>query len=157
MAETEWYDGVEADVTTETQPPPAKTDLHPGRGVVLYDGQCPLCRRTVAILQKLDWFGRLAFENCRDESRWPPSGERLEMSRLLQEMHVVTPGRERAHSGYAAFRWMAWRIPAAWMLAPFLYIPGVPWIGNKVYLWVAKRRMNLVPCHDGVCQLPTRR
>jgi predicted DCC family thiol-disulfide oxidoreductase YuxK len=136
---------------------PTKADPHAGHGVVLFDGQCPLCRRSVEILKKLDWLGRLAYQDCRDEAHWPPSDQPLEMTRLLEEMHVVTASRRRAFAGYAAFRWIAWRIPAAWPIAPLLYIPGVPWLGNKAYLWVAKRRMHLVPCHDGVCQLPTRR
>ncbi|HEY2786034.1 MAG TPA: DUF393 domain-containing protein [Fimbriiglobus sp.] len=144
-------------MTAATPIPDASIDLHVGQGVVLFDGQCPLCRRSVDILKRLDWLGRLAFQDCRDEARWPPSAHPLVMTRLLEEMHVVTPDRKRAFAGYAAFRWMAWRLPVAWLVAPFLYIPGIPWLGNKIYLWVAKRRMNLVPCHDGICQLPTRR
>src|SRR5262249_15442322 len=34
--------------------------------VVLYDGQCPLCRRSVALLRRLDWLGRLAYADARD-------------------------------------------------------------------------------------------
>jgi len=143
-------------MTETTATEKTRTDAYAGRGVVLFDGDCPLCRRSVAILKKLDWQGRLAFQNCRDEPAWPPSAYPLKMSRLLEEMHVVTPDRKRAFAGYSAFRWMAWRIPVFWLAAPFLYIPGVPWVGNKVYLWVAKRRMNLVPCQDGVCKIHAR-
>jgi predicted DCC family thiol-disulfide oxidoreductase YuxK len=132
-------------------------DPHAGRGVVLYDGDCPLCQRTVAILKKLDWLGRLSFQNCRDEAHWPPSEQPLVLSRLLEEMHVVTPDRRRAYAGYAAFRWIARQLPLGWLIAPFLYIPGVPWLGNQVYLWVAKRRMKLVPCTDGACPIHSRR
>jgi predicted DCC family thiol-disulfide oxidoreductase YuxK len=141
----------------ETLPPPKATDPFAGKGVVLYDGDCPLCQRTIAILKKLDWLGRLAFQNCRDEAHWPPSDQPLVMSRLLEEMHVVPPGRWRTYAGYAAVRWIAWRVPLLWPVAPFLYIPGVPWLGNRAYLWVARRRMGLVPCSDGACRIHTRR
>jgi predicted DCC family thiol-disulfide oxidoreductase YuxK len=140
-----------------TLTPPKSADPFAGRGVVLYDGDCPLCQRTVAILKKLDWLGRLAFQNCRDEARWPPSAQPLVLSRLLEEMHVVTPDRRRTYAGYAAFRWIAWRLPLAWPLAPLLYVPGVLWLGNKAYLWVARRRMRLAPCTDGACRIHGRR
>jgi predicted DCC family thiol-disulfide oxidoreductase YuxK len=75
---------------------------------------------------------------------------------MLEQMHVVTPDRKRFHVGFAAFRWMAWRMPLTWGIAPLLYLPGTRWLGNKVYLWVARNRYNLVPCKDGVCVLPHR-
>ena len=143
-------------MATETLSPPPVADPSAGRGVVLFDGDCPFCQRSVAILKKLDWLGRLAFQNGRDEAHWPPSERPLVMSRLLEEMHVVTPDRRKTYAGYAAFRWIAWRLPLTWPVAPFLFIPGVPWFGNRVYLWVAKRRMNLVPCTDGACPIHAR-
>jgi hypothetical protein len=48
---------------------------------------------------------------------------------------------------------MAWRLPLLWILAPFLYVPGVPTLGQAAYLWVARNRFRLVPCHGGVCTL----
>lgn len=124
------------------------------RAVVLYDGDCPLCRRTVPVLQWLDWRGALSFHSARDMEHLPPALVPLDPVRLLEEMHVLTPDRKSVYAGFRAFRWMAWRLP---LIAPFallLYIPGVPWLGNRVYLWVARNRLNLVPCRDGVCQIP---
>src|SRR3954452_19819961 len=111
-------------MTTATQTPPPAVDAHQGRAVVLYDGDCPLCRRSVAILKRNDWFGKLAYQNARDEAGWPPSAVPLSKERLLEEMHVVTPDRQHAYAGFAAFRWMAWRLPLAWPLAPLMYLPG---------------------------------
>lgn len=135
--------------------PPAETKADPakGKGVVLYDGMCPLCQRAVRILKRLDWFKRLHFQDCRDTDNWPPSAVPLTLKALLEEMHLVTPDRKRAPAGYRAFRWMAWRIPLLMPLAPLMYFPGVPWVGNKVYLWIAKNRYNLVPCDDGGCKV----
>lgn len=127
-----------------------------GKGVVLYDGACPLCQRSVRILKKLDWLKKLHFQDARDTRNLPPSEVPLVPKRLIEEMHVVTPDRKRVFAGFRAFRWMAWRMPLTLPLAPFLYLPGVPWLGNKVYLWVAKNRFKLVPCQDGVCRLPAR-
>ena len=88
-----------------------RADPFPGQAVVLYDGDCPFCRRSVAILKKLDWFGRLAFQSARDRDRVPPAEVPLDPARMLEEMHVLTPDRKRAYVGYAAFRWLAWRLP----------------------------------------------
>lgn len=132
-------------------------DPAPGKGIVLYDGDCAFCRRSVAILKRLDWLGRLHYQSARDVEHLPPSEVPLDPRRLLDEMHVLTPDRRAAYAGYAAFRWIAWRLPLTVLLAPFLYIPGVPWVGNRVYLWIARNRMDLVPCRDGVCAVPLKR
>jgi predicted DCC family thiol-disulfide oxidoreductase YuxK len=126
------------------------------RGQVLYDGQCPLCLKSVALLRRLDWLGRLDYVNARDRDRLPPGAEPLDLAALLKEMHVLTPGG-RVYHGFGALRWMAWRLPLLWPVAPFLYVPGVPWLGQRLYLWVARNRLRLVPCHGGVCALPPRR
>jgi predicted DCC family thiol-disulfide oxidoreductase YuxK len=132
-------------------------DPAPGKGIVLYDGDCPLCQRSVAVVKMLDWLDRLAYGNARDTDRLPPSAVPLDPQRMLEEMHLVTPGRRRAYAGFRAFRWIAWRLPATWLLAPFLYLPGVPWLGNRIYRWVAKNRFGLVPCRDGVCHVPIKK
>ncbi len=122
------------------------------RAQVLYDGQCAFCRKSVELLRRLDWLGRLAYVDARDSSRLPP-GAPLGPARLLEEMHVLTPDRHVYH-GFGALRWLAWRLPLLWALAPLLYIPGVPALGQRLYLWVARNRFRLVPCHGGVCTLP---
>ncbi|VTT98001.1 Thiol-disulfide oxidoreductase DCC OS=Rhodopirellula europaea 6C GN=RE6C_00400 PE=4 SV=1: DUF393 [Gemmataceae bacterium] len=145
--------------TATITPTRANADPAKGRGVVLYDGACPLCQRSVRVLKKLDWFGLLHYQDCRDTANLPPSEVPLTLSRMLEEMHVVTPDRKHAYAGFAAFRWMAWRLPVTAWLAPLLYLPGVPWLGRRAYLWVARHRYDLVPCGDGGCQvrLPAKR
>jgi predicted DCC family thiol-disulfide oxidoreductase YuxK len=125
-----------------------------GKGIILYDGQCRLCQRSVRILKRLDWLHRFHFQDCRDTAKLPKTATPLDPEKLLEQMHVVTPDRQRAYAGYRAFRWMAWRIPATCWLAPLMYIPGAPWLGSKLYLGVAKNRFHLLPCRDGVCELP---
>src|SRR5262245_45838073 len=97
----------------------------PDRAIVLYDGDCPLCTRTTAILSRLDWFGRLAFHNCRDTAHIPAHSAHLDPDRMIAEMHVLTPDRIRALSGFRAVRWIAGRVPLLWPLFPLLFIPGM--------------------------------
>lgn len=120
---------------------------------ILYDGQCALCQRSVRILRPLDWLHRLNFADARDPANIPLTDPPLQPERLMEEMHAVTPAG-RVYHGFRAFRCIAWRLPLLWLIAPFLYIPGVPALGQRVYLWVARNRFHLVPCHDGHCQIP---
>ena len=126
------------------------------RAVVLYDGDCPLCRRTTSILKRLDWFGRLAFHNCRDATHIPAHTAHLDPARMIAEMHVLTPERDSALSGFRAVRWIAGRVPPLWPLYPLLFLPGMPRLGQRLYLWVARNRFHLVPCRGGVCTIPPR-
>jgi predicted DCC family thiol-disulfide oxidoreductase YuxK len=125
-----------------------------GQAIVLYDGLCPLCRRSVRSLKRLDWLKRFQFQDCRDTANLPRTAVPLDPAQLLEQMHVVTPNRKRAYAGFRAFRWMAWRIPVTWWLAPFLYLPGMRWLGTRLYRWVARNRFKLVPCSDGACAVP---
>jgi predicted DCC family thiol-disulfide oxidoreductase YuxK len=123
------------------------------RASVIYDGECPLCLRSVALLKQLDWLHKLDYVNARDESQAILRHPLVALAPLLEEMHLVTPDGARVHHGFGAFRWMAWRLPALWLLAPLLYLPGVPWLGQRIYLWIARNRYHIVPCHQGVCEI----
>jgi predicted DCC family thiol-disulfide oxidoreductase YuxK len=125
-----------------------------GKAVVLYDGQCPFCQRSVRSLKRLDWLHKLHFQDCRDTANLPPSEVPLDPARMLEEMHVVTPDRKRVYAGYRAVRWIAWRIPVLLPFAWMMYIPGVPWLGTRAYRWIATNRYNIGPCQEGACQAP---
>ena len=125
-----------------------------GKGIVLFDGECPFCQRSVRILKRLDWLGQLHFQSARDTAHLPDARVTLDTEKMLEEMHVLTPSRDATYAGFRAFRWMAWRIPLLMPFAPLKYLPGIPWLGNRVYLWIARNRFKLVPCQDGVCALP---
>jgi predicted DCC family thiol-disulfide oxidoreductase YuxK len=123
------------------------------RAAVLYDGQCKLCQKSVALLKRLDWFGTLRYQDARDLEHLPVSATPLDPARLMEEMHVLTPDGRGLYHGFAALRWLAWRLPLLWPIAPLLYIPGVPSLGQRLYLWIARNRFRLVPCHGGVCNI----
>ena len=94
------------------------------QGQVLYDGQCPLCRKSVGVLKRLDWLGLLTYVDVRDREHLPASDGPLDPERLLEEMHVLTPDGRRLYHGFAALRWMAWRLPLLWPLAPCCTSPA---------------------------------
>jgi predicted DCC family thiol-disulfide oxidoreductase YuxK len=124
------------------------------RAVMLYDGLCPFCCKGVAIVRRLDWFNLIHYVDARHPEDFPLPGVQLEPKRLLEEMHVVTGHGLRVYHGFAALRWLAWRLPLLWGFAPLFYLPGVLPVGQWLYLWVARNRFRLIPCHGGVCTLP---
>jgi predicted DCC family thiol-disulfide oxidoreductase YuxK len=132
---------------------PRSVRANPYRAQILYDGQCALCCKSVALLRRLDWLNVLTYVNVRDPDQLAACDLPVEPARLLEEMHLLTPRRRQLLHGFYAFRWMAWRLPPLWLLAPLLYLPGVPSLGQRAYLWVARNRFRLVPCHGGVCTI----
>ena len=66
------------------------------KAIVLYDGDCPLCRKTTGILKRLDWLHLLRFHNCRDSAGIPANTAHLEPARMIAEMHVLAADRKTA-------------------------------------------------------------
>ena len=116
--------------------------LYPQLMSVLYDGNCGVCRRTIAMLRMFDVFGRIAFVNALDAG----DGARdlgVERAQLLVHMHAVRG--ERAWQGFEAYRAMAARIPVLWPIWPLLWVWPVSALGRRVYRHVADTRRCEVP------------
>ena len=123
---------------------------------VLYDGDCAFCRKSVELLKKLDWLGKLDYVNVRDATQPLLNESPIAGAPLLEQMHVLPRDGQHLYGGYRAVRWLAWRLPATWLVAPFLYLPGMTYLGQKFYLWIARNRFKIVPCTHGVCSIPPR-
>ncbi len=127
-------------------------DEKPKKALVLYDGDCAFCRFSIRWLQWLDWLKKLDFVNVRKDH--PVLDEPgVIAAPLLDQMHVWTM-KGQLYGGYQAVRWIAWRLPLLFPLAPFLHLPGITQLGDAAYKWVARNRFKLVPCEHGECQLP---
>jgi len=111
---------------------------------VAYDGNCTLCRRTVALLRTVDWLERIVYVNALDEAALRSHGlHTLDRQALVMDMHAVD-GSQR-WLGYDAYRAIAWRIPLLWPLLPVLYLPPVAALGKRIYRRVADHRTCRVP------------
>ena len=124
---------------------------------VLYDGACAFCCKSIELLKKLDWLGKLEYINVRDETQALLNAPPVAGAPLLEQMHVLPSDGRHLHGGYHAVRWLAWRLPLTWGAAPFLYLPGMTFVGQKLYMWIARNRFKIVPCEHGACALPPRR
>jgi predicted DCC family thiol-disulfide oxidoreductase YuxK len=113
---------------------------------VLYDGHCPLCIRSVTVLHYLDWMGRMSFTDL--ERRPPDAQPPLARDDLRRQMHLVRPDGQ-LRCGFFAVRHACRYMPLLWIVLPLLYVPGVPFIGQRLYAAVANGRRRL--CADGAC------
>ena len=57
-------------------------DAAKGKAIVLFDGQCPLCQRSVRNLKRLDWLKKFHFQDCRDIANLPKAAVPLDLRQL---------------------------------------------------------------------------
>lgn len=117
--------------------------------VVLYDGNCGLCLRSIAVLLALDALHRLEpvdFRDAKLRKKFAPDVTEKELNKAL---HIKLPTGEY-EKGFDAFRVLSWHLPALWIFAPCLYIPGIPPIGRIVYTNIANRRRK---CTHATCAI----
>jgi predicted DCC family thiol-disulfide oxidoreductase YuxK len=123
-----------------------------GTTTVYFDGECPLCRRTVAILKGFDYFGNLSFKDFRERGALTGlSG--VGYQDLERRMHALSPAGE-VKAGYVAVVQVARRLPALWILGLLGSVPGAASIGSPLYDWVADRRLRFHRCDDAACAVP---
>jgi predicted DCC family thiol-disulfide oxidoreductase YuxK len=122
--------------------------------LVVFDGGCGFCTRTVAVLRRLDLLGRLRFADANVSGASLASiHPSLTAEACLADMHVVVgheSGTVSIKTGFDGYRSIAWVLPLAWPTLPVLYVPGVPWAGRRVYRLVAFHRAT------SSCSLPER-
>ncbi|WP_454063036.1 DCC1-like thiol-disulfide oxidoreductase family protein [Candidatus Nitrospira salsa] len=119
---------------------------------VLYDGQCPLCIRSMTILQYGDWFERIRYSNVLD--RWDALRQErqidIPLSEFLREMYLVMPDGS-LRKGFFAFQELVKVVPLFWFAVPFFYLPFASTIGPKVYKLVSSRRRRFEDCTFDTC------
>ena len=118
-------------------------------GRILYDGACPKCRASMALITAgdADHVVEPIDLNAVDVATIHPS---LTRQACLESMHLVRRDG-RVEKGYSAVMTVLGWTP---LFAPFAlvrYIPGVSIVGNRVYNWVAANRNRDTPCTDDVC------
>jgi len=125
-----------------------------GRLVVLFDGGCPMCRRTVRLLQRVDWLRRLAFADVTDPGTRERHAPGLSESDALLEMYVVDE-QGRRFAGFEGYLQIALVVPVMWPVALLGRVPGIRHLGHAVYRMVAANRVRHGRCTDEVCAPPS--
>jgi predicted DCC family thiol-disulfide oxidoreductase YuxK len=118
---------------------------------ILYDGNCPLCLRTMRFFELFDLFERLRMLNFRTLDLTAFNLDHnlnLTMQGLDKEMYVIQ-GR-KVYTGFESYRVIAFGLPALWLLLPLLYAPGLAPLGRVVYRYIARERLKILQC-DSEC------
>ena len=125
--------------------------------IVLYDSDCPLCTFQMRLLTWLDWLNKVRLLPINDSEAAGIAPE-LTREKLREAIHCITPGCQ-IYRGARCFRFLGFRLPVLVPLALFLWIPGVIWIAEKVYMWVSHNRHTLSKifgCKGACAILPER-
>ncbi|MFW9258669.1 DCC1-like thiol-disulfide oxidoreductase family protein [Nostoc sp. CALU 546] len=113
--------------------------LFPKDMYVVYDGNCQLCRRTIATLRVFDIFGRLTFVNALDNQALSTHNLLwLDSQALMADMHTVL--ETKSWKGFLAYRVLLQRMPILWPILPLLYVWPIPIIAKGIYRRVADSR-----------------
>lgn len=101
----------------------------PRRLTVWFDGGCPVCRREIAWMRRLDWHRRIEFVDLvdADAAHCP-----LDRGELLARFHAREDGR--LLSGAAAFAVMWRAIPLFWPLGQLARLPAVLTLLERAYV-----------------------
>ena len=121
---------------------------------VLYDGACPRCRSSMALLTGADPDHVLQPVDLTavDVATIHPELTRAD---CMRSMHAVARTGQIA-AGFDAMRSLAAWLPMFWPLALVGYLPGVAWPGRRMYNWIAATRPRDVPCTDDSCTIHSR-
>lgn len=121
---------------------------------VFFDGECPLCRREIDMLRKLDRRGALVTTDIA-EPGFDAASIGKTQSELMARIHGrVLPSGELVE-GVEVFR----RLYAAVGFGPVVAVSRVPpfsWAAEAGYRWFAKNRLKLTGrCTADTCAVPT--
>lgn len=128
--------------------------LAPYQILVFYDGWCPMCRRIMRSMRRLDYFGLLKFTSFRHPQVIARYGlNPQEVEKRIHSMKVSGVNEKKA--GIHSIVQICTRIVPLWPLVPFLYLSGKIGIGSMVYDYIAMKR-KLIPVNhcDDFCELP---
>ena len=115
-------------------------------GTVLFDAGCPLCLAMVARM-RLVWEPR-GFDFVPLQADWVRRRLDLPEVELLKEMRTLTPGGEVLGGAAAhAYLWRhVWWLWPLWLAAK---LPGIGWLIDRTYRWVAANRYRFL--NDKAC------
>jgi predicted DCC family thiol-disulfide oxidoreductase YuxK len=122
---------------------------------VVFDGGCPRCRATLALITAADP-DRVVDPVDLTDINVPSIHAGLTREDCMRSMHVVYRNG-RVAAGFDGARAIAARLPLFWPLAIFGYVPGVAWLGRRVYNRLAATRPRDVPCTQEVCGIHSRK
>lgn len=105
------------------------------RPIVVYDAGCQLCSRSIRLVRAFDWLRRFDDLGSAEAAVLYPetTGEGMDGVRVRFPDGGITVGIN-------AVRSIMLRTPAGFLCGLLLYVPGLHWIGERGYGWIARNR-----------------
>ena len=125
---------------------------------VLYDDECSLCTFQMRVITWLDWFNVVTLLPI-SHPKATEIAHGIPREALLEAIHCVDKNR-RIHRGARCLRFIGMRMPLAFPAALFLWVPGVIWVAERIYMWVSRNRhllSRLFGCKEACAIMPGRR
>jgi predicted DCC family thiol-disulfide oxidoreductase YuxK len=118
---------------------------------VLFDGACPRCRASMALITGTDPDRVI---DPVDLTAVDVKGLHPDLTReaCMRSMHAVS-STGRVTAGFDAVRAIALHLPLFWPMAAIAYLPGLAFLGRRVYNQLAATRPRDVPCTDETCSI----
>ena len=126
--------------------------------LVLYDGECPLCIFQSRVLGWLDWFNVLSLVPLSDP-RAKEAAPQIGREDLIEAIHCIA-ANGRIYRGARCIRFVGMRLPVLVPVALFLWIPGVIFVAERIYMWVSRNRHllgRIFGCKDACAIMPVRK
>ncbi|WP_437225828.1 thiol-disulfide oxidoreductase DCC family protein [Planctomicrobium sp. SH661] len=134
------------DPSSEIQKLPFGKDVE-----VFYDGECPLCRREIDMLRRLDRLKRIRFTDlCAPD--FHPESLGVTHEQLMAEIYGRLPDGTLI-KGVEVFRRLYGAVGFRWAVA-LTRLPGVRQILDVGYSLFARNRLRLTGrCQSGSCEI----
>jgi predicted DCC family thiol-disulfide oxidoreductase YuxK len=111
---------------------------------VFFDKQCPLCNRTVLILNHFDLFNCIDFKNAQDHAAHYPAMTALNQETLLLDLYALDSSN-RVYSGVDTYIQILKKMRYLYPVGLALSLPGIYTLAVKKYRSIADSRIR-IPC-----------
>ena len=120
---------------------------------VFFDGDCPLCKREIALLERMDRKNHVRFTDIAAPSFFPAELG-VSMSDLMDRIHGRLPDGQWIE-GVDVFRHLYAAIGLGW-LVPISRLPGIHWLLDWAYRLFARNRLRWTGRCNDTCTIPSR-
>lgn len=113
---------------------------------VFYDAQCPLCCKTILILNHFDIFSCIDFKNAQEHASKYPAITHIKEKKLLTDLYALDLN-QNIYSGVATYCQILIKMRYPALIGYFLSLPGVSHLANKIYRNIADTRSR-ISCNE---------
>ena len=112
---------------------------------VFYDEQCPLCNRTLLIINHFDIFNCIDFKGAQSFASANPMLASVDEKILLTDLYAVDDSNQ-VYAGVATYAQILIKMRYSALLGYILNLPGIFFIANRCYRKIADTRLRK-PCN----------